>query len=171
MRNIVLIGLAIIYTQYSFAQSTINTRKISRYTIINNGLKQEIKNYIQYERQHCKEYSIDLILFIHIKKIDFNNIHFSISACEREMKNDYLLILNDVEIMYSQYQGHTIFVVGNYKQTPFFEKKDESIQIPYSEDMKLLFYDPPYTTIEYEYKIKKDEFIICNIYRDEIIYK
>lgn len=170
MKKIIILVYVIISIQYSLAQDIIKTREISRYTITDNGLKQNIKDYIQYEQLFCKEYSTDLLIFIDIKDVDCNKIHFSISACEREMKNDYLLTLNDVEIMYLQYQGHTIFVTGNYKQTTFFQKKDGSIQIPYSEDIKLLFYDPPYTTIEYEYDIKKNEFSVTNIYRDEDAY-
>ena len=170
MKIIIILVYAIISIQYSLAQDIIKTREISRYTVTDNGLKQNIKDYIQYEQLFCKEYSTDLLIFIDIKDVDCNKINFSISACERDMKNDYLLTLDDVEIMYLQYQGHTIFVTGNYKQTPFFQKKDESIQIPFSKDMKLLFYDPPYTTIEYEYDIKKNKFSVTNIYRDEDVY-
>jgi len=50
MKIIIILVYAIISIQYSLAQDIIKTREISRYTVTDNGLKQNIKDYIQYEQ-------------------------------------------------------------------------------------------------------------------------
>jgi hypothetical protein len=158
-------------------------KQVPRCEIVSSAFETLLHDYIEYERNHCTEYSKDWIIHISNRVTRQGKYRVGISVVESHVHDGCFVneFLSDkCSLMYMKYMGHRVYVQSAFSDE-IFAKTDRTKRIKFKaviheydgkkQSAYILFYDPSMTTVGYDYNPDTKDFTEISRWRGEDIYK